>query len=214
MANFYNNLSPTTRLLIQSLIAVLGSVLAAVVVAVYQSYSQSGVLNPQALLNVALVTFALLFGKAMHDWVPAHAQQLIQAGKDNEAALYDALQRQQAISSQAIAQKPTVPAAPQVIVQPSSSLSSSDIAAISQQLALQLANMATPSASPVVEPPSVPVAPAVPAFDPNAYVDPLRNSAVLPAYKPPVAIPDMATQSVSVPQVPFPAQLANSPAMP
>jgi hypothetical protein len=212
MVSFYNNLSPTTRLLIQSFVAVLGSVLAAVIVAVYQSYSTSGVLNPQLLLVVAMAAFIPLFGKAMHDWIPPHAVQIIQAGKDNETALYDALQRQQQISSNAIASKPVQQ--PQVIVQPSSSLNIADIQAISAQLALNLANMAVSPAPAVVAQSAPVVAPAAPAFDPNAYLDPLRNSAVLPAYKPPVAIADMATQSVPVPQLAFPGQLANSPAMP
>src|SRR6266568_2090684 len=42
MIAFYNNLSPTTKLLVQSMIAVLGSVLAGVVVAAYTSYTQAG----------------------------------------------------------------------------------------------------------------------------------------------------------------------------
>lgn len=94
MLTFYNNLSPTTRLVIQSFLSVLGSVLAGVVAAAYQSYTQAGHLDLQGLLNISLLTFALLFGKAMHDWVPAHAQQLIQSVQQEKSALYNALQTQ------------------------------------------------------------------------------------------------------------------------
>src|SRR5258708_4233581 len=117
MINFYNSLSPTTRLLIQSFLSVLGSVLAGVATAAYQSYTNAGRLDMQGLLNVSLVTFALLFGKTMHDWVPAHAQKLIQAYKESEARLNDALQRAQIIRGQSL---PAVqpPQQPVIIQQP------------------------------------------------------------------------------------------------
>jgi hypothetical protein len=199
MVKFYNNLSPATKLLIQSFLAVLGSVLAAVIVATYQSFSASGTLDLQTLLNVSLATFALLFGKAMHDWVPAHAQQLITAGKDNEAALYDALQRAQTISSSMIASVDSKSATqasqsqiqPQVIVQASTGLKNEDIQAISAQLAVNLANMAgtTSTPAPIIRTSAHPNQIDEPTPDP--YYDPLKQmSAVLPVY---------------VPQVPFPS---------
>jgi hypothetical protein len=103
MLNFYSRLSPTTRLLIQSFLAVLGSVLVGTGTAVYQSYTTTGYIDIASIWVAASLAFALLFGKAMHDWIPPHAQQLIAAGKENEAALYDALQRQQLMTSSVIA---------------------------------------------------------------------------------------------------------------
>jgi hypothetical protein len=216
MVKLYNNLSPATKLLLQSFLAVLSSVLSTVLFAVYQSYNAAGTFNPQALIIVALVTFIPLFGKAMHDWVPPHAQQIIQAGKDNEAALQDALTRQQMLTSNALnrpVQQAMSAQQPHVVVQASPSLKFQDIQAIATQLALNLLNMAGVKSAVLADTPSVPTitpAPATPAPDP--YIDPLSISAKLPAYVPPVAIPDMATQSV--PQMPFPAQVAISPAMP
>lgn len=209
MIAFYNNLSPTTRLLLQSFLSVLGSVLAGVATAAYQSYTQAGHLDFQGLLNVSLVTFALLFGKTMYDWVPNHAQQLLAAYKDSEAQLRDALQRQQNISSAAIATQSkqvvstTTPVQqPPMIIQTTSPITPEHVQAISQQIAVNLANIAqaSNSSSAPTQAPVSPVASAQPQQD--AYVDPMRNSAVLPAYTPPVAIPDQNTQSV--PQVPFP----------
>jgi hypothetical protein len=142
----------------------------------------------------------------MHDWVPPHAQQIIQAGKDNEATLQDALARQKMLTSNALnrpVQQAMSAQQPHVVVQASTGLNVADIRAIATQLALHLLQMAGPSAT-VSATPSVPTitpAPATPAPDP--YIDPLSVSAKLPAYVPPVAIPDMATQNV--PQVPFPA---------
>src|SRR5438067_2351713 len=139
MVTFYNKLSPATRLLIQSLLAVLGSVLSGVATAAYQNYTQAGHLDLQALINVCLLTFALLFGKAMHDWVPAHAQQLIQAGKDNEARLHDALQRALAVRS-----PQDVPAVQPVVVQaPATALSADHLQSIAAQLAVNLINIAS-----------------------------------------------------------------------
>ena len=226
MVQFYNSLSPTTRLLIQSLLSALGSVLAGVATAVFQSYTQAGRLDIPTLWIVTLSTFALLFGKTMHDWVPAHAQQLIQAGKENEAKLYDALQRAQIIRGQSLpaVQPPQQP----VIIQQPPAISVEHIQALSQQIALNLANMAGSKAG-IVSPAStsMPVTPTAPALDP--YVDPLRVSALLPAYTPPPAqaqsvssynpvpsgvvqtsdVSQQATQSYqAVPQVPFPAQVA------
>src|SRR5260221_1309540 len=103
MVNSYNNLPASTKLLLQSLVAVLGSVLVGVIAAAYQSYTQAGHLAAQALINVCLLTFALLFGKAMHDWVPAHAQALLKAAQDEKAAMYEALQRSQNVTSAVIA---------------------------------------------------------------------------------------------------------------
>lgn len=153
MLNFYNNLSPTTRLLIQSFLSVLGSVLAGVGAATYQSYTNAGHLDMQALINVSLATFALLFGKTMYDWVPGHAQQLIQAYKDSEMQLRDALQRQQNISSAMVATQGKqvqfdstlqVQQPPQVIVQ-AATLTPEHVQAISQQIARNLLDM-TPTA--------------------------------------------------------------------
>jgi hypothetical protein len=180
MVQFYNNLSPTTKLVLQSFLAVLLSVLAGVAVAAYQSYTSAGTMDLQALINVCLVTFALLFGKAMHDWVPAHAQQLLKAADEEKAMLYDALQSAQIVANQA--QNQPVQLAP------------AHVQAISKQIALNLTTMA---AEPAKAPPTPQEAP---------YVDPLKVSAVLPAYTPPVAIANQATQRVPVPQVPFPGQ--------
>ncbi len=211
MVNSYNNLPASTKLLLQSLVAVLGSVLVGVLTAAYQNYTQAGHLDTQALINVSLVTFALLFGKAMHDWVPAHAQALLKAAQDEKAAMYEALQRSQNVTSAVIAtqgkQVQSNPVAPSHVVVPvPTSLKSEDVSAIAAQLAVNLINIAadrasqaTASTTPAPTTPVVPVAPPEPAEPP--YIDPLRNSAVLPAYKPPVAIPDQATQVV--PQVPF-----------
>src|SRR5260221_475211 len=93
----------------------------------------------QGLLNVSLVTFALLFGKTMHDWVPAHAQQLIQAKDENAARLYDALQRAQIIRGQSL---PAVQPPQTVLLQAPTAISVEHIQAISQQIALNLANIA------------------------------------------------------------------------
>ncbi len=166
-----------------------------VLAAVYTSYTQAGHLDLQALINVSLLTFALLFGKAMHDWIPAHAQQLLQAEQEEKARLYDALQRAQNLSSVVIATQgrqvnsvsSQAQIQPPVIVQPvQAGLKEQDIAAISQQIALNLMNMAAPVQEKAA---------------PNAYVDPLSVSRKLPAYVPPAAIPDQATE---VQQVPFP----------
>lgn len=168
MLAFYNNLSPTTRLVLQSFFSVLGSVLAGVATAAYQSYTSAGHLDLQGLLNVSLLTFALLFGKTMHDWVPAHAQQLIAAYKDNETALRDALQRQQnlasavvaASQSKQVASSTASHAAAPFIIQNSSPITPEHVQAISTQIALNLANMAAPA--PPVTPASNPQAiPAV-----------------------------------------------------
>ncbi len=202
MIAFYNNLSPTTKLLVQSFLSILGSVLVGVLAAAYQSYTQAGHLDLQALINVSLLTFALLFGKAMHDWIPAHGRQLLQAEKEEKAKLYDALQRAQNLSSVVIAtqgrQVNSNPSQaqiqPPVIVQPvQTGLKEQDITAISQQIALNLMNMA--ASAPVQEKTAPPPAP-------DAYVDPLSVSAKLPAYVPPAAVPDTPTQEVQ--QVPFP----------
>jgi len=223
MIAFYNNLSPTTRLLLQSFFSVLGSVLAGVATAGYQSYTQAGHLDFQGLLNVSLVTFALLFGKTMHDWVPNHAQQLIQVYKDSEAQLRDALQRQQNISSAAVAAQgkqvasTTAPVTPApFIIQTTSPITPEHVQAISQQIAVNLANMAASSQQPATstQTPVVPQAPAQAQQD--AYVDPMRNSAVLPAYTPPavsMTIADQVTQNVPTPQLQFaiPARPATMP---
>ncbi len=209
LIKFYNSLSPTTRLLLQSFFSVLGSVLAGVATAAFQYYTQAGRLDFQGLINISLVTFALLFGKTMHDWVPNHAQQLIQAYKDSETQLRDALQRQQNISSAVVAAQGKqvasnpVQQTPQVIVQAATTLTPEHVQAISQQIAVNLANMAAPS--------GVAQQPVAPAQD--AYIDPMRNSAVLPAYVPPVAIPDQTTQGVPTPQLQFaiPARPATMP---
>ncbi len=208
MVKYYNSLPASTKLLIQSLIAVLGSVISGVVTAEYQSITQSGHLDLQAQLNVALVTFALLFGKAMHDWVPAHAQQLIQTITVEKAQLTDALQRAQNVASAAIANNQSKPLQSAVLTaQPShtvvpvpANLKPEDIGAISAQIAMNLINLAANRATQAVAS-TTPVAPAQPATPiPAPYVDPLKgNSAVLPAYTPPIA--DQATQVV--PQVPF-----------
>jgi hypothetical protein len=186
MVNFYNSLSPTTKLLIQSFLAVLGSVLAGAITAAYQSYILSDKLDLAVLVNISLATFALLFGKAMHDWIPAHAQQLIQAGKDNEAMLQDALQRSQNVTSAVIAtqgslvQSTSAPAQQQPI----------DVQALSQQLAVNLMNMASKLPAQ-----SLPITNTSAAAQ-DAYEDPLKISMKLPAYTPPVV--NQATQ-----QVPF-----------
>lgn len=202
---FYNALSSPTRLLIQSFLSVLGSVLAGVATTAFQYYTQAGHLDFQGLLNVSLLTFALLFGKTMHDWVPNHAQQMIQAYKDSESQLRDALQRQQNISSAVVAAQSnkvstTGPSPAQVIVQTATTLTPEHVQAISAQIAVNLASMAASSATPLSTPVQAPVAIA-PAQD--AYIDPMRNSAVLPAYVPPVAVPDQVTQAVPTPQLQF-----------
>jgi len=196
MVAFYNSLSPTTKLLIQSFLSILGSVLVGVLAAVYTSYTQAGHLDLQALINVSLLTFALLFGKAMHDWIPAHGRQLLQAEQEEKARLYDALQRAQNLSSVVIATQgrqvnsvsSQAQIQPPVIMQ---ALSPEQVQAISQQIALNLMNMVAPA--PVQE---------KAAPDTNAYVDPLSVSRKLPAYVPPAAIPDTPTQEVQ--QIPFP----------
>jgi hypothetical protein len=213
MVKFYNNLSPTTRLLIQSFLAVLGSVISGAAVAAYQSYTQLGHFDLATLVVTFAITFALLFGKTMYDWVPPHAQQIIQAGKDNEAALHDALQRQQTITTSVLATQgkqvaPALLQAPQpaMIVQAASPITSEHIKAISAQLAVNLASIAAQGKlASVADTPTIPVSvPAVPV--PAPYIDPLRDSGVLPVYVPP-ALADMTTQSVPVPQMPFPVQV-------
>lgn len=162
MVNSYNNLSPTTKLLIQSFLAVLGSVLVGVAAAAFQSYTNAGSLDLQALINICLLTFTLLFGKAMHDWVPAHAQDLIKAANEEKAALLNALQQAQQVSSGVLSgqQMQNASRASQsqqqpIIVQPP--ITAEHIQALSQQIALNLANMAgSPPA------PSAPVAPVQP----------------------------------------------------
>jgi hypothetical protein len=208
MIAFYNNLSPTTKLLIQSFLSILGSVLVGVLTAAYQSYTQAGHLDLQALINVSLLTFALLFGKAMHDWIPAHGRQLLQAEQEEKARLYDALQRAQQLSSVVIAtqgrQVNSASSQPQiqppVIVQPvQTGLKPEEIQTISRQIALNLMNMASSQSE---------VNAVQEKAAPDAYVDPLQVSMKLPAYVPPAAIPDQATQ---VQQVPFPARDAIMP---
>lgn len=180
MVKFYNSLSPTTKLLIQSFLAVLGAALAGAVTAAYQSYILSNKLDFAVLVNVALVTFALLFGKAMHDWVPANIQQLLQAANDEKGALYNALQQSQQVSKAVIASQGSQvqSVSPQAQIQPI------DVQALSQQLAVNLMNMAKSTATPIT-----------PTSNPNAFIkppgpvpyeDPLYVSMKLPAYTRPV----------------------------
>lgn len=136
MLNFYNSLSPTTKLLIRSLLAVLGSALSGAVYATYQSYITAGRLDIPTLWLVMLGSFAAFFGTAMYAWVPPHAQQIIQAGKENEARLYDALQRAQQIRS-----AQSLPAVQPVVVQPAP-LTADHVASIAAQLAMNLMNIA------------------------------------------------------------------------
>lgn len=136
MLNFYNSLSPTTKLLIRSLLAVLGSALSGAVYATYQSYITAGRLDIPTLWLVMLGSFAAFFGTAMYAWVPPHAQQIIQVGKENEARLYDALQRAQQIRS-----AQSLPAVQPVVVQPAP-LTADHVASIAAQLAMNLMNIA------------------------------------------------------------------------
>lgn len=198
MTNFYNKLSPSTKLLIHGLLAILASAVVTGGEAGYQNFTQSGHLNPSALLVTAWSAFLLYLIPAMYAYVPAHAQQIIKAAYEEKAQLYDALQRAQQIRS---AQNvPAVHPPQPVIVQAATPLTPEHVQSIAAQLAVNLINIAannkaqTPAAQPVA-----PAQPATPAPDP--YVDPLRVSAQLPAYTPPVAIPDQTTQVV--PQVPF-----------
>ena len=199
MIALYNRLPAATKLLLQSFFAVLGSVLSGVVTAEYQNITSAGHLNVSVQINVALATFALLFGKAMQDWIPAHAQQLIQSIQAEQAALVDALQRSQAVTHTQVPSSP--PALPHVVVQPAivPALKTEDITSIAAQLAINLMNMAAQRAtqavaSTVPAQPTTSVPPAQSAQPP--YVDPLRYSAVLPDYSPPAPISDLTTHSV------------------
>jgi hypothetical protein len=219
--NWYQKLSPSSQLVVSALISLLGTAIVTTCAAVYQNYTQAGRLDVGSLINYAIVTFSVLISKALYDYVPAHAVQLIQAGQDAQVAMQDSLQRAQAIASGVIATngKQVQSASsqgqmPAVIVQPPTNLKLDDIQAISAQLAINLMHMAGNSVqdvAPVQAPPAAqpfspsvtsviparPVAPPVAPVDPNAYIDPLKGfSAVLPAYNPNVS--DMTTQSVPV----------------
>lgn len=206
MITFYNNLSPTTKLLIHGLLAIVSSAAVTGGEAGYQSFTQSGHLNPPALLVTAWSAFLLYLMPAMYRFVPAHAQQLITSISDEKAQLYDALQRAQTIKSNQ--NVPAVQAvAPHVVVQPAivPALGASEIQSIASQIAMNLINLAAQRATQAVASTAPvqsaqPTAPAQPTVPP--YVDPLRNSAVLPAYTPPADVASQPTQSVAA-QVPF-----------
>lgn len=75
-------LTQTQKLILSAILSLLGSAIVSAVVAAYH-YTMSGS-NPQAgdVLMFALSTFGLLFGRALYDYVPAHAAQTIQALQD------------------------------------------------------------------------------------------------------------------------------------
>jgi len=200
MVTFYNNLSPTTKLLVQSFLAILGSVLAGVLTAVYQSYILSQQLNLAILWNVALITFLVLFSKAMHDWIPAHAQQLIQSYEDEKKALQDALQRSQQVTSAVIATRGSQVQS----TSPQAQIQQIDVNTLSQQIALNLINMAA-------KPPAQPQASAPPTPAQDAYEDPLRVSMKLPAYTPPINTLATSATAIQNPQFTVPPRPVTMP---
>jgi hypothetical protein len=86
-------LTPAQQLIINGIISLLATAIVGAVSATYQYYDQNGLVNLGVLLNFMLLTFIVLFGKSLYDYVPGHAQQLIQALQDSEQQAQTALQQ-------------------------------------------------------------------------------------------------------------------------
>ena len=154
MFNFYRNLSPTTKLLIHGLLAIVWSGVVTGGEAAYQNFTQSGHLNLPALLVTAWTAFLLYLIPAMYAYVPAHTQQLIQAAYEEKAKWYDAAQRSQNVTSAVIATQgkavqSTTPQ-PHIVVPVPANFKPEDIQSIAAQLAVNLINIAADRASQTV----------------------------------------------------------------
>ena len=85
-------LTPAQQLILYALVSLAGTALVGAISATYQYYDQHG-LNIGELINFMLLTFIVLFGKALHDYVPGHVQDVIKAWQDTAAQAQDALRQ-------------------------------------------------------------------------------------------------------------------------
>ena len=76
-------LTPAQQLILNGVLSLVGSAVIGAISAAYQYYDQNGQVSVALLLNFMLLTFLTLFGKSLYDYVPGHAQQLIQALEDS-----------------------------------------------------------------------------------------------------------------------------------
>jgi hypothetical protein len=75
-------LTPTQTLVVNGILSLLVTALMGAGSAAYQYYTMGGKINVGELINIACITFLILFGKSLHDFVPGHAQDLIQSLQD------------------------------------------------------------------------------------------------------------------------------------
>jgi hypothetical protein len=73
-------LTPAQRLALNGFLSLLASAFVVTISAVYQYYA-AGNVSVSALLNFALLTFFITFGKALHDHVPSRAREAIQSAE-------------------------------------------------------------------------------------------------------------------------------------
>lgn len=111
---FFNKLTQAQQLVLQAVVAMLGSALTATFTAAYQYYTQHGSVNLGNTLVFGLTTFFVLFGGALYSYVPGHVQVEVQALNDSITALraYNSTLQQQAIPhppTTSVSQPPSVP---------------------------------------------------------------------------------------------------------
>src|SRR5258708_1488240 len=85
-------LTPAQTLVVHALISLLGTAIVGAICAAYQFYT-SGSVGVGTIINYTLVTFLVLFSKSLHDYVPTHAQDVIQSLQDAYNESQDALHR-------------------------------------------------------------------------------------------------------------------------
>jgi len=109
MLSFYSRLSPAQQLVVSGVASILGTALVVTVAATWQFYTTSGHLDIGVLINFAVLTFAALISKSLHDYIPSHAQLELQALRDSEERLHAAVERQQLISRDALNTRAVAP---------------------------------------------------------------------------------------------------------
>jgi hypothetical protein len=109
-----------------------------------------------------LITFLVLFGKALHDYVPAHAQQLIQALQDSEQQAQQALQQafdhisatEQPMPLQSAIVAPPSQQGPLVVIHTAAPIAATPAQLVSQTAITQPSALAQP-ADPLADPPAL-----------------------------------------------------------
>jgi len=84
-------LTQAQKLMINALLSLLGTALMGGISAAYQYYTMGGKVEIGALINIACVSFLILFGKSLHDFVPGHTRDIIQSLQDSYSESQDAL---------------------------------------------------------------------------------------------------------------------------